>query len=343
MTDDSAPKEENIPLSLEAHARASKKTGSKVRFVIDNKDRTTLEKKVKDKTPFDLPELDTFLRYDDPHEFLTNLNQIDSGSTSNIYTAKYNDDYICVKEMPLTPENRATLINETRIMSSTKSDNVVKFISAHLVNDSILYILMELMNAGSLYTIASNCQEIINEGHIAYFAREILKGLNDIHSKNRIHRDIKTDNVLLNMDGEVKIADFGFSAQLDKKKKRESIVGTPHWMAPELIQGFPYSFPVDIWGVGVLCRELVECNPPYHYLPPMKAVYEIVTHGLPELKNKEKFSNDFLSFLDSCLQQDPAKRGTIPDLLKHPFLEKACGKEEIHQLIEAGYADNGDE
>lgn len=279
-----------------------------------------------------LPPLETFLRYDDPKTFLKNLCKIDEGSTCTVYTADYNGTKIAAKEMVLNEKNTKTLLDETRLMNSMKSDHIVAFHSAHRVEDT-LWILMEYMDGGSLTNIATYCD--CQEPHIAYFAREILLALEYMHSQNKIHRDIKTDNVLLNQKGFVKLADFGYTAQLKSSgESRKSIVGTPYWMAPELIRALPYSFEVDIWSLGILCRELAEGEPPYVEVPPMRALFLIVSQGIPEISNKETRSPQFLDFLSLCLDSDPKKRPSATELLNHPFIQMACDIQFIPPLLQ---------
>lgn len=269
-----------------------------------------------------LPSIDDIIHHEDPHGFLREMTKVDEGSTCIIYTAYLNDQKVIVKEMSLTPENKAALYEETRIMASMHSEYIVRFISAYRVQNT-LWIVMEYMDGGSLTNIATFCD--CQEAHIAYFAREVLRGLAYMHKQNKIHRDIKTDNVLLNANGAVKLADFGFTVQLSKKNpNRKSIVGTPYWMAPELIRSQPYNFKVDIWSLGVMCRELAEGVPPYVDLPPLRALYMIQTEGLPEIAHPEERSAEILDFLSKCLKMNPNERPTAEELLKHPFLKRAC-------------------
>ncbi|OHS92991.1 STE family protein kinase [Tritrichomonas foetus] len=278
-----------------------------------------------------LPELAEILKEGDPRDFLQDMKKIDEGSTCVVYSAKYNGETIAVKKIKLNEKNETILLNETRLLASMEDPRIIKFISAHRVDD-ILWILMEYMDAGSLTTIATFCE--CKEPHIAYFAREVLYALDYMHKQNKIHRDIKTDNVLLNAKGEVKLGDFGYTAQLnDNSDRRKSIVGTPYWMAPELIRGKAYAFEVDIWSLGVLCRELADGEPPYIELPPMKALYMIVANGLPPIKEPEKHSAVFLDFIQHCTRIDPKLRPTAEELLKHPFIQKACEIEYIPPLI----------
>lgn len=286
---------------------------------------------VREEAPTPLPPLESFMRSDDPRTFLEDLEKLDEGSTCVVYTATYQGKKIAVKEMVLTETNEKTLLEETRLMASMNCPRIVGFISAHRIGDH-LWILMELMTGGSLTNIATFCD--CQEPHIAYFAREVLLALQYMHAQNKIHRDIKTDNVLLTNEGVVKLADFGYTAQLTNSgESRKSVVGTPYWMAPELIKGLPYSFGVDIWSLGIMCRELAEGEPPFVEAPPMKALFLIVSQGIPEISNKEERSPEFLDFLDLCLDTDPERRPTATELLQHPFLQMACDIMYIPPLL----------
>jgi serine/threonine protein kinase len=239
---------------------------------------------------------------------------------------------IAVKEMILNEKNERTLIEETKLMAAMSHPNIIRSYSSHRVG-STLWILMELMDGGSLTNIATYCE--CQESHIAFFAREVLKALEYMHARRKIHRDIKTDNVLLKSNGQVKLGDFGYTAQLSADQEcRKSVVGTPYWMAPELIKGKSYSFAVDIWSLGIMCRELAEGEPPYVDVPPMRALYMIVSKGVPPISSQETRSPEFLDFLDSCLKMDPAQRATAPALLAHPFMATATEEQQIPSLIQ---------
>lgn len=279
-----------------------------------------------------LPDLDDVVQNNDPTSMLSDLVQIDEGSTCVVYSATYKNETIAVKMIRLTPKNERVMLNETRLLASMSDPHIVRFISAHR-QGNILWILMEYCDRGSLTNVATFCE--CKEPHIAYFAREVLMALAYMHSQNKIHRDIKTDNVLLKSDGTVRLGDFGYAAQLgDNADRRKSVVGTPYWMAPEVIEGKSYAFEVDIWSLGVMCRELADGEPPYIDLPPMKALYLIVSEGLPPLKDAERRSPAFRNFLDFCLQRDPKLRPTAQELLEHPFLRKACDVKYIPPLID---------
>jgi p21-activated kinase 1 len=280
-----------------------------------------------------LPAIADVLRPTNPHEFLQNVEKLDEGSTCVVYKALHPELAltVAVKEMKLTPKNERLLLEETRLMAAMSHPNIIRAYSSHRV-DTTLWILMELMDGGSLTNIATYCE--CQEPHIAYFIREVLKALAYMHANNKIHRDIKTDNVLLNRSGECKLGDFGYTAQLNSEQEcRKSVVGTPYWMAPELIKSKPYSFAVDIWSLGIMCRELAEGEPPYVEVPPMRALYLIVSAGIPPISSPETRSPELLDFLDQCLKMDPAKRATAAQLLEHPFLKTAAHQAQIPPLI----------
>jgi serine/threonine protein kinase len=143
-----------------------------------------------------------------------------------------------------------------------------------------------------------------------------------MHEQFRIHRDIKSDNILISLDGSVKLGDFGYAAQLTQEHEaRHSVVGTPSWMAPELVVGMDYGVSVDVWSLGIVAIEMVLGEPPYLNENPMKALYLIATKPPPVVPNDGKWTEDFQSFVRACLVKDPETRPTTEVLLTHPFIE----------------------
>mmetsp|Transcript_8880 Transcript_8880/g.10147 ORF Transcript_8880/g.10147 Transcript_8880/m.10147 type:complete len:471 (+) Transcript_8880:304-1716(+) len=192
-----------------------------------------------------------------------------------------------------------------------------------------LFMIIELMNAGALTGYVTTGIKW-KEPEIAYVCKQMLHGLSFMHSQHRLHRDIKSDNVLLDMNGEVKLGDFGFAVNLTTDQPtRGSIVGTPYWMAPELIQGKQYDGKIDVWSTGITAIEMAEGEPPLLEVAPLKALLLITTNKPPRLQKgpgRQVWSGEFKHFIKCTLRKDPAVRGSSAGLLMHPFLKKACDR-----------------
>lgn len=187
-----------------------------------------------------------------------------------------------------------------------------------------IWVVMELMSGGCLTDIVQEPAIKLSENVISQVMKQTLEGLAYIHSRHVIHRDIKSDNVLIGAEGEIKIADFGYAAQLIKSGRvRQTVCGTPYWMAPELIKGQDYDQKVDIWSLGVMMIECAEGDPPYFEDDPIRALFRITTEGIPPLKEPGKWSSNFKDFLAKTVIQDPKQRPSAQDLLQHPFVANA--------------------
>ncbi|KAM5237258.1 serine/threonine-protein kinase PAK 4 isoform 1-T1 [Ctenodactylus gundi] len=270
----------------------------------------------------------------DPRSYLDNFIKIGEGSTGIvcIATVRSSGRLVAVKKMDLRKQQRRELLfNEVVIMRDYQHENVVEMYNSYLVGDE-LWVVMEFLEGGALTDIVTHTR--MNEEQIAAVCLAVLQALAVLHAQGVIHRDIKSDSILLTHDGRVKLSDFGFCAQVSKEvPRRKSLVGTPYWMAPELISRLPYGPEVDIWSLGVMVIEMVDGEPPYFNEPPLKAMKMIRDNLPPRLKNLHKVSPSLKGFLDRLLVRDPAQRATAAELLKHPFLTKAGPPASIVPLM----------
>uniref|UniRef100_A0A3Q3K820 non-specific serine/threonine protein kinase n=1 Tax=Monopterus albus TaxID=43700 RepID=A0A3Q3K820_MONAL len=201
--------------------------------------------------------------------------------------------------------------------------------------DDQLWLVMEFCGAGSVTDLIKNTKgSSLKEEWIAYICREILRGLTHLHQHKVIHRDIKGQNVLLTENAEVKLVDFGVSAQLDRTVgRRNTFIGTPYWMAPEVIAcdenpDATYDFKSDLWSLGITAIEMAEGAPPLCDMHPMRALFLIPRNPAPRLKSK-KWSKKFQSFIESCLVKSHSQRPSTEQLLKHPFIRDLPNERQV--------------
>ncbi|KAJ1980025.1 Serine/threonine-protein kinase smu1 [Dimargaris xerosporica] len=270
----------------------------------------------------------------DPTQLYSNRVKIGQGASGGVYTATQapTNQCVAIKQMNLEKQPKKDLIiNEILVMRESAHPNIVNFIDSFLYRGD-LWVVMEYMEGGSLTEVVNN--NLMTEGQIAAVCRETLNGLEHLHSKGVIHRDIKSDNVLLSLNGDIKLTDFGFCAQLnDSNAKRTTMVGTPYWMSPEVVSRKAYGPKVDIWSLGIMAIEMVEGEPPYLNENPLRALYLIATYGTPKLQNPESLSLVFRDFLAKSLEVNAERRPDATELLRHQFLQKAEPLRSLSPLI----------
>ncbi|GLG95818.1 Serine/threonine-protein kinase hippo, partial [Gryllus bimaculatus] len=269
------------------------------------------------------------------------IQRIGSGTYGDVYKAKRlsTNDLAAIKVIKLEQgDDFAIIQQEIVMMKDCRHPNIIAYYGSYLRRDK-LWICMEYCGGGSLQDIY-HITGPLTELQIAYMCRETLHGLAYLHSMGKMHRDIKGANILLTENGDVKLADFGVSAQITATiNKRKSFIGTPYWMAPEVAaveRKGGYNQLCDIWATGVTAIELAELQPPMFDLHPMRALFLMSKSGFkpPTLKDRDKWSPTFHNFVKVALTKNPKKRPTAEKLLLHPFVAGDMSKRLALELLQ---------
>ncbi|KAM8915004.1 LOW QUALITY PROTEIN: serine/threonine-protein kinase 4-like [Spinachia spinachia] len=269
-----------------------------------------------------------------PEEVFDVLEKLGEGSYGCVFKAHYKEtgEIVAIKQVPVESDLQE-IIKEISIMQQCNSPHVVRYYGSYFKN-SDLWIVMEYCGAGSVSDIIRLRNKTMTEEEICAILQSTLKGLEYLHFMRKIHRDIKAGNILLNSEGQAKLADFGVAGQLtDTMAKRNTVIGTPFWMAPEVIQEIGYNCVADIWSLGITAIEMAEGKPPYADIHPMRAIFMIPTNPPPTFRNPDLWSPSFQDFVSQCLVKNPENRATATQLLQHPFIKSAKPSSVLRALI----------
>ncbi|KAI8588862.1 serine/threonine kinase 4 [Geranomyces variabilis] len=269
----------------------------------------------------------------DPNQIFTVVGKLGEGSYGTVHKAIHiRTSTLCALKL-IPADDVDDIDKEIGIMRGCESDFVVQFYGSW-VWEGYLWIAMEYCGAGSVADVMRIGGATLREPQIASVCAGVLHGLRYLHSRGKIHRDIKAGNILLTTSGAAKLADFGVAGQLSENNaKRTTVIGTPFWMAPEVIQEVGYNTLADIWSLGITAIEMADGHPPYHKIHPMRAIFMIPTKPAPKLETPSKWSDTFNDFIARCLTKNPAQRPAADELLQHPFIANAPGASVLTETI----------
>ncbi|XP_059607509.1 serine/threonine-protein kinase 10 isoform X4 [Phlebotomus argentipes] len=277
----------------------------------------------------------------DPTDYWEMVGELGDGAFGKVYKAQHKETgrFAAAKMCTLEDEeNISDHMVEIDILSEIKHLNIVELYEAFSLDDK-LWMLIEYCDGGALDSIMVELEKPLTEPQIAYVCKHMTAGLNFLHKNKIIHRDLKAGNVLLTMDGGVKVADFGVSAKNKHTlQKHDTFIGTPYWMAPELVlcetfRENPYDFKVDIWSLGITLIEFAQMEPPNSEMSPMRVLLKIQKSDPPKLDQPSKWSKEFNDFIARALVKDPQNRPTTDTLLNLPFISGHLDSKPIKDLL----------
>jgi len=265
----------------------------------------------------------------DPTKEFELIDCLGEGTYGMVWTAKElrSGRKTAVKIVPIDGD-LAEIKQEIGVMRDSQSEYIIKLFSSYVALDKKhIWMSMEICEAGSVNDLMFVTDETLNFEQFTDVTAGTAMGLQYLHERFIIHRDIKAGNVLLNARGNVRVADFGVSAVLTGPNDRTTTaIGAPFWMAPEVIQEQPYDGRADVWSLGITVIEMAEARPPNSHIHPMRALFVIPQQPAPTLKDPSRWPSEMVDFVNKCLVKDFNSRPTMAEMLRHPYISRVCAK-----------------
>ncbi|XP_042166877.1 STE20-like serine/threonine-protein kinase isoform X2 [Oncorhynchus tshawytscha] len=280
-------------------------------------------------------------RDENPEEIWEIIGELGDGAFGKVYKAQNKQTGILAAAKVIdtkTEEELEDYMVEIDILASCDHHNIVKLLDAFYY-DGKLWILIEFCAGGAVDAVMLELERPLTEPQIRVVCKQTLQALLYLHDNKVIHRDLKAGNILLSLNGDVKLADFGVSAKNTKTlQRRDSFIGTPYWMAPEVVmcetfKDRPYDYKADIWSLGVTLIEMAQIEPPNHEMNPMRVLLKIAKADPPTLMQPSRWSPEFSDFLRKCLDKNVDNRWNVAQLLQHPFLSTVTDSRPLRELI----------
>uniref|UniRef100_A0A667XNF7 non-specific serine/threonine protein kinase n=1 Tax=Myripristis murdjan TaxID=586833 RepID=A0A667XNF7_9TELE len=276
-----------------------------------------------------------------PNDIWEIVGELGDGAFGKVYKARNKEtDALAAAKVIETKceEELEDYMVEIDILAKCDHRYIVKLLDA-FYHDNKLWIMIEFCPGGAVDATMLELDRGLMEPQIQVICRQMLEALDYLHGMKIIHRDLKAGNVLLMLDGDIKLADFGVSAKNTKTlQRRDSFIGTPYWMAPEVVmcetmKDAPYDYKADIWSLGITLIELAQIEPPHHELNPMRVLLKIAKSEPPTLDQPHKWSQEFKDFLKKALDKNPESRPTAAQLLEHPFVSSVKSNRPLRELV----------
>uniref|UniRef100_A0A672GKD2 non-specific serine/threonine protein kinase n=1 Tax=Salarias fasciatus TaxID=181472 RepID=A0A672GKD2_SALFA len=276
-----------------------------------------------------------------PNDLWEIVGELGDGAFGKVYKARNKDTGVLAAAKVIETKCEEELEDymvEIDILAKCDHRYIVKLLDA-FYHDNKLWIMIEFCPGGAVDATMLELDRGLTEPQIKVVCRQMLEALVYLHSMKIIHRDLKAGNILLMLDGDIKLADFGVSAKNTKTlQRRDSFIGTPYWMAPEVVmcetmKDAPYDYKADIWSLGITLIELAQIEPPHHELNPMRVLLKIAKSEPPTLEQQHKWSLEFKDFLKKVLDKNPESRPTAAQLLAHPFVKSVTSNRPLRELV----------